>query len=266
MNSVDFIRLSCIAFLTIPAPLLTQETEPEEEPVVQPTANPTALQIGVVQNDAPRLPEGSEDLAKEAALAAADREWDKAREIYLKILKMDESNPLTLSNLGAVEFRVGNLEKAVAYLDAATREAPSIAQNWLTLGLIYYRQSNSNMAISCLSRALAEDPGDPRAHNYLAVAIRERGWVIGAETELQRAIILDPGYADAHFNLAVMYVEKTPPSIELARRHYYAALDYGAKPDETIAAKLNPKKPAAAETGDESESSESNETETETEP
>lgn len=264
MNSGKNIRLFLGAFLTASTAVFAQDAETEDEPVVQPTGNPTALQIGVVQEKAPQLPKGSEELAKKAALAAADRNWEEAREIYLEILQMDENNALTLSNIGAVEFRVGNLEKAIAYLEAATREAPSIAQNWLTLGLIYYRQENSNMAISCLSRALAEDPGDPRAHNYLAVAIRERGWVIGAETELQRAIILDPGYADAHFNLAVMYVEKTPPSIELARRHYYTALDYGAKPDETIAAKLEPKKPAAAESSD--DTSETNETETETEP
>lgn len=238
-----------------------QDSDENSEVTPQPTANPTGLQIGADESRERSFPEGSEELAKEGALAAADREWEKSRDIYLKILKMDEENPLTLSNLGAIEYRLGNLEKAISYLNAATREAPEIAQNWLTLGIIHYRRGDSNLAISTLSRALHEDPGDPRAHNYLAIVIRERGWLLGAETELQRAILLDPGYADAHFNLAVMYLDKTPPSIELARRHYHTALDYGAKPDETIAARL---KPPAPKPDPNDSATETDETESET--
>jgi hypothetical protein len=45
---------------------------------------------------------------------------------------------------------------------------------------------------------------------------------------------LDPGYADANFNLAVLYLGRTPPLIELARRHYQRAIDLGAKHDPAI--------------------------------
>ncbi|MFT5466942.1 MAG: tetratricopeptide (TPR) repeat protein [Verrucomicrobiales bacterium] len=221
-----------------------QEAAPKEPEVApQPTRNATGLQIGVADTKDLQFPDGTEDLAEKGALAAADREWAKSREIYLEILEKDPDNALTLSNLGAIEFRTGNLEKAVEYLEFSLREAPTIAQNWLTLGLIHYRQGHSNLAISSLTRSLHEDPGDPRAHNYLAIVIRERGWNLAAETELQRAIVLDPGYADAHFNLAVMYLDKTPPALELARRHYHAARDYGAEPDESIVAKLKPPAP-----------------------
>lgn len=206
--------------------------------IVQPTQNPTGIQIGVESQTSIAFPPGTDSLAKAGAMSSADLKWEEARAAYLKILEVDERNPLTLSNLGAVEFRLGNLEKAAEYLDLATREAPKIAQNWLTLGLIHYRLNHSNLAISCLTRALHEDPGDPRAHNYLGVVIRERGWTIGAETELQRAVFLDPGYADAHYNLAIMYLDKTPPSIELARRHYFTAVDYGAEKDPEIEEKL----------------------------
>ena len=215
----------------------TEVSDPADE--VKPTGNPTGLQIGVAES-APKFPEGSEKLAQEAAIAAADRDWDEARNLYLEILEMDPENALTLSNLGATEYRARNYDKAIEYLEASTRHAPSLAQNWLMLGLIHHREGHSYLAISALSRALHEDPGDPRAHNYLAIVIREQGWVIGAETELQRAIVLDPGYADAHFNLAIMYLRKTPPAIALARRHYQTARDYGAAPDPTVEAQLRP--------------------------
>jgi len=204
------------------------------------TSNPTGLQVGVNPAEAGVLPPGTEALAKEGAMASADMDWDKAKKSYEQMLKMAPENPLALSNLGAVEFRLGNLDAALDYLDRATRAAPMIAQNWLTIGLIHHGRGQSYLALSALSRALHADPGDPRAHNYMGVVIRGLGWATGAETELQRAIAIDPAYADAHFNLAVMYLDRTPPLFELARRHYYAALEYGAKPDPVIEQKLNP--------------------------
>ena len=35
----------------------------------------------------------------------------------------------------------------------------------------------------------------------------------------RKAIELDETYAEAHYNLAVLYLERQPPAIELARRH-----------------------------------------------
>ncbi|MEQ1843188.1 MAG: tetratricopeptide repeat protein [Verrucomicrobiales bacterium] len=204
------------------------------------TLNPTGLQIGVNPLEAGTLPPGTEDLAKAGAMASADRDWEKAKKVYLDLLKKAPENALALSNLGAVEFRLGNLDAALDYLDRATRVAPGIAQNWLTIGLIQHDRGEAYLALSALARALNADPGDPRAHNYMGVVIRGLGWASGAETELQRAIALDPAYADAHFNLAVMYLDRSPPMLELARRHYYAAREYGAKPDEVIEQKLNP--------------------------
>jgi Flp pilus assembly protein TadD len=179
-------------------------------------------------------------LAKEGALASADMDWGKAREAYRQLLDKAPENALALSNLGAVEFRLGNEEAALGYLERASRAAPGIAQNWLTIGLIRHGRGEPYLAVSALARAIHEDPGDPRAHNYLGVVIRGLGWATGAETELQRAIALDPSYADAHYNLAVMYLERTPALVELARRHYYAALEYGAKADASVEARLSP--------------------------
>jgi len=217
------------------------EANPQTPPIVaRSTANPTGLQVGVNPAEAGSLPPGTEQIAKEGAMASADMDWEKAKKAYINLLKMAPENALALSNLGAVEFRLGNLDSALDYLDRATRVAPSLAQNWLTIGLIHHGRGQSYLALSALARALNADPGDPRAHNYMGVVIRGLGWASGAETELQRAIVLDPGYADAHFNLAVMYLDRTPPMLELARRHYYAALEYGAKPDVVVEQKLNP--------------------------
>jgi hypothetical protein len=45
----------------------------------------------------------------------------------------------------------------------------------------------------------------------------------------------------------VFYLEGRPPSIELARRHYFRAIELGAKPDSEIEATLR-SAPAASPT------------------
>jgi Flp pilus assembly protein TadD len=55
---------------------------------------------------------------------------------------------------------------------------------------------------------------------------------------MRRAIELDPEYAEAHFNLAVFCLQRQPPAVELARRHYQKALDLGAAPDPELETKL----------------------------
>lgn len=224
------------------------EKPDESKPVVaRPASNPTGLQVGVNPEGVAKFPPGTEKWAREGALASADLNWAKAKEAYGKILKASPDHPLALSNLGAVEFQLGNVAEAIRLLQRATQLEPRIAQNWLTLGIIAWKQGSPHLAMSHLARALHEDPGDPRAHNYLGVVIRELGWKTAAETELQRALILDPGYADAHFNLSVMYLDQDPPLIELARRHYYAAVDFGAAKDPQIEAKLKAADDAAGQ-------------------
>ena len=93
-------------------------------------------------------------------------------------------------------------------------------------------------AVSCLARAVHENPTDARTRNSLAIILKKAGWRDAAESELQKALDLDPRYAEAHFNLAVMYLDRRPPPLEMARRHYEAARALGAEPDKDLEAQL----------------------------
>ena len=104
--------------------------------------------------------------------------------------------------------------------------------------MLSYEKGDSYLALSALSRATHEDPADAKAHNYLAVVVKKLGWLDAAEAELQRALELNPDYTNAHFNLALMYLERKPPAIELAKRHYEKAVALGAEKDELVEKKL----------------------------
>ncbi len=188
-----------------------------------------------------RLPDLTAGLSTMAAQAFGKKEWDKARNAYREMLKAEPDNPLTLSNLGAVEQQSGHLNEAKNYLLRAVQINPALQQTWIALGLVCHEMGDSYLAVSALSRAVHEDPSDSKAHNYLAVVARSLGWLDAAEAELQRAIELNPKYSNAHFNLALMYLDRNPPSIALAKKHYDQALALGAEKDDAVEEKLKQK-------------------------
>ncbi|MEZ5324235.1 MAG: tetratricopeptide repeat protein [Verrucomicrobiales bacterium] len=196
------------------------------------------FKTGFADDDTGRLPAFTTELAKKAANAISKRDWEAARSAYEEMLKGEPDNALTLSNLGAVEYQMGKMSEARGHLERAVQQQPKLSATWITLSLIYYQDKDLHLALSAISRAVHERPNDARARNYLGVIIKSLGWSNGAEAELQKAIKLDPTYAEAHFNLALMYLERKPPAIELASRHYATARSLGAAPDKLVEKQL----------------------------
>ncbi len=172
--------------------------------------------------------------ARRAIAAMQAQQWKPARIAWEAVLKLEPDNAAALSNLGKVQYQLGEHEAARKSLEKATQLKPELTDSWLTLGLVYLELKAPMMAVSATTRGVAENPADPRAHNSLAIILKRIGWTNGAEAELQKALDLDPNYSEAHFNLAVMYLERKPPSLEMAGRHYRKARSLGAPPDEVV--------------------------------
>jgi tetratricopeptide (TPR) repeat protein len=198
------------------------------------------VRVGVApSSEIGSLPPLTSAIGKRAAKAFLKGNWPEARKAYLEILKSDPDNALTLANLGATFLELKQYDEARRHLEKALRVNPGLNQARVILGVTYLRSGDSYRAIATLSMAVAEQPKNARAHNYLAAAILERGWAVAAERELQEAVSADPGFAEAHYNLALRYMEKKPPAVELARRHYQRAIDLGATPSSSLALKIN---------------------------
>jgi len=162
------------------------------------------------------------------------KDYPTARRAYERVLSLDPQNPLGLVNLGLVEFSSGDSAKAEKLLKLAVALRMDTAPAWLTLGMIYMDQNRFREALAALSQATLHDPQNPRARNFLGVVIGREGWIDGAQQELRRAVELDPAYADAHYNLAAFYLQEKPPAIELAKRHYFKALELGVEKDPSM--------------------------------
>ena len=202
---------------------------------------PTSGFVTATESEQPGLPALSDD-AKRAVergiMEFHDEKFQDAKAEFQRITEVAPTHPIGWLNLGSTEFRLGELDQAEAHLRKAVRLDPSAQQGWLTLGIICYQRNQLEGGMAALSQAIYLNPKDPKAHLYLGILIRKRGWLSGAEDEMRKAIELDETYAEAHFNLAVLYLEREPPAFELARRHYYRALELGAEPDSEVAKAL----------------------------
>jgi tetratricopeptide (TPR) repeat protein len=185
-------------------------------------------------NDEKYVPEVAREAAAEGSAAFARGDFERARRAYLKVIDLAPDNLLGLINLGVVEYSLKRLDDAEAHLKRAVRIKLDAAPAWLTLGIVYMDQNRLDEALAALAQATLYDPRNARARNYLGVVVGRKGWIDGAQVELRRAVEIDPSYSDAHYNLAVFYLEGKPPSIELARRHYFRAMELGAEPDPEI--------------------------------
>lgn len=208
----------------------------QEAPSPTPEATPSATPPP--RNDGVFVPEIAREAAAEAMAAFSNRDYKRARRAYNKVLEIVPDNLVALVNLGVVEFADGKNDEAEKLLKRAVQIRIETPPAWLTLGMIYMDQGKNDEALAALTQACLYDPRNPRARNFLGVVVGRMGWVDAAQVELRKAIEIDPNYSDAHYNLAVFYLERKPPSIELARRHYYRALELGVEPDPEIEATL----------------------------
>jgi Flp pilus assembly protein TadD len=183
------------------------------------------------------------DIAKEAAAegdaAFRRKDYERARKAYRKALDLAPDNLVALINMGVIEFYAGHNDEAEKFLKRAVQLKLDAAPAWQTLGIIAMEQNRLDEALAALAQAAVYDPRNARIRNYLGVVVGRKGWIDGAQAELRKAVEIDPAYSDAHYNLASFYLESKPPAIELARRHYYRAIELGAEPDPETEKLLN---------------------------
>ncbi len=222
--------LICSLLLAAALPAIAKDKKPAEKP--KPTATPSVTPVpdAATEQQQKQLAE----LLVDGARHLESGTIDSARLKFQKALEIDSRNVVALANLGSVEYRARDLVKAEEYLRQATRISPGNVSAWLTLGVVAHDANKLDLAIAALAQAVLLDPSNSTAHTYFGVTMGRKGWLDAAESELLRALSLDNTSRDAHFNFAVISLQKVPPNVAIARRHYQRALELGAKRDEVI--------------------------------
>jgi Tfp pilus assembly protein PilF len=187
----------------------------------------------------PRGAGGSEEAwavaeLRESAGAMGRGETAAARAGFKRVLERQPENLIALVNLGWIAQREKMWQEAESYLRRAQRLAPENAAVWLALGISVLEQGSFDHALGAFAQVIAFEPNNARGHRLLAMTLARKGWYSAAEEELRRALEIEPEDAGAHFNLAVLYLQRHPVSVELARRHYFRAIDMGLTPDAAV--------------------------------
>jgi Tfp pilus assembly protein PilF len=188
-----------------------------------------------------KVSEQAQRVAREAMQTLERGDTAGARKLFEQVLALAPGNVPTLINLGLIELRQKKYAEAETLLKSALKNAPDSGLPWLVLGVIQYEQGKLDAAHASLAMSVHLEPKDARSHHYLGVVVGTKGWYQGAEDQMRKAIELAPDYAEAHYNLAVFYLERKPPAIELARRHYHRSVDLGGAPDVEIEKKIDVK-------------------------
>ena len=183
-------------------------------------------------------------LASKAQKHFDAKEFDKAEEDYMEILRQDNKNTYSHANLGAIQLELGRLDDAEKHIKAALETSPEDAHATMLLGLLKFRQEKWDDAIEALGRAAKLAPNNAEVHDNLGVALSQKGLRGPAEQAFRRAMILNPNHAGVQSHLALFYALETPPNIPLARFHYQKAIAAGQARNPDVE-KLFEKKEAA---------------------
>ncbi len=186
------------------------------------------------QDPSTYVPQVARAVAGEGNEAFGKGDYAAARHAYQKVLELAPGNLVALVNLGLIEFRSGSPDAGEKILKQAIQQRLETGPAWFTLGMIYFEQNRIEEAYGSLSQGVVYDKANARAHNYLGVVLGRKGWLDGAGAELRKAVEIDANYRDAHYNLAVIYLQRHPPAVELARRHYFRSIELGGKADPVV--------------------------------
>ena len=117
----------------------------------------------------------AERLAEKAAQRARQGEYEKAKDIYRRVLELNPSHPNARRDLAMVCVETGDNDEAKDYLIEALRLSPDDPWSLVVLANQYAKEDDQETAAKFVRRALELKPGDPWALNTLATALMEQG-------------------------------------------------------------------------------------------
>jgi tetratricopeptide (TPR) repeat protein len=153
-------------------------------------ATPTASKKRTYKS--PMLAKSFEEAVERGDAAWSAGEVDMAIYQYVQALSFRPRDVTTLSKLGVIEQRQGNLQLATRALELAANASPSDARISARLGLIYLALGQDDNARIWLTRSADTASPDWRVYDGLGVVDEHRGDNAGALLYLQKALTLAP--------------------------------------------------------------------------
>ncbi len=192
----------------------------------------------LVQNDVlMEEPDSSKVRIRLGVLLARGGEYERAIDLFLKIIGNNNADAEVWTHLGLSYFNKGDLEKAqVAYDEALKLDSKNaLALSSLgTLNLSLFRAEKNreyyNQALNFYQRAIETDPNLASAHNGIAVAYRFANKNELAVSHWKKAIEAKPDFTNAYINLGITLInlrqkEKALEYLHRCQEKYFSRMN-----------------------------------------
>jgi Tfp pilus assembly protein PilF len=167
-------------------------------------------------------PDKVDKLCQRAQQAIAERDWEKAKQVYLMALGLRSDLPDVHYGLATVYFQLRELTSASHHFKEVTRLDPLRAAAYINLGAVLNLLQQHDDAIIALRRGLQLDNSRVEGYYNLGLVYRRKNQLELATQAYREALRLNPRMADAHFNLANIYMERD--QVKMALAHYEEAV------------------------------------------
>jgi tetratricopeptide (TPR) repeat protein len=147
-------------------------------------------------------------LCMKAREAIAQRNPERARQLYLQALGLRSDAPDVHYGLATVCFQLKDLHAAAHHFREVTRLDPQRAGAFINLGAVYNLLDQLDDSIAMLRRGIQLDSHRGEGYYNLALVYRRKKQLDLAIQAYREAIRVNPQMADAHYNLGNLYVEK----------------------------------------------------------
>jgi Flp pilus assembly protein TadD len=125
------------------------------------------------------------------------RDWDKAKQMYQKVLELRPDNPLASNNMAYVMLQQGgNVDVALAMAQTARRQLPDNPNAADTLGWAYYQKGVYTTAINLFKEAVKKEPENATFNYHLGLAYAKNGQAALARQQLDRVGKIKPGSSE----------------------------------------------------------------------
>jgi tetratricopeptide (TPR) repeat protein len=127
------------------------------------------------------------------------QDWDKAKQVYQRVIDLQPDNPLASNDLAYVMLQQGgNVDVALSMAQTARRQLPDNANSADTLGWAYYHKGVYDSAINLFKEAVKKEPDNATYNYHLGLAYARNGQAAQARQQLDRVVKIKPDSSEAN--------------------------------------------------------------------
>src|SRR3954447_1346609 len=131
--------------------------------------------LGASTGSVPMMPDKVEKLCLRAQQAIAERDWEKAKQVYLMALGLRSDLPDVHYGLATVYFQLRELTSAAHHFREVTRLDPLRAGAFINLGAVLNLLNQYDDAITALRRGIQIDAQRYEGYYNLGLVYRRKG-------------------------------------------------------------------------------------------